>query len=61
MSTAEGLARLRDASSVTTIGERLLEGRQGWAGVEPHLVAALRAIGGAEAEKLVAEFESKRR
>jgi hypothetical protein len=60
MSAAKGLARLHDQEAVATIGARLLERRDGWQGVAPHLVAALQQIGGEAAGKMLAEYDKPR-
>jgi hypothetical protein len=60
MAAAKGLARLRDEKAVAAIGARLLERRQGWQGVAPHLVEALRTIGGEAAARALAEYEKGR-
>jgi hypothetical protein len=57
MAASMGLARLRDQTAVAAIANRLLERREGWSGVAPYLVTALRTIGGAEAKKALAEYE----
>jgi hypothetical protein len=54
MATAAGLARLREAKAVPRIAAVLLERRQGWQGVEPHLADSLRRLGGPEAEAALA-------
>ncbi|MEM6671477.1 MAG: hypothetical protein AAF726_01455 [Planctomycetota bacterium] len=53
MASAKGLARLRETKAVALIGDRLLEAREGWSGVAPHLVIALRTIGGSEAREML--------
>jgi hypothetical protein len=58
MAAAKGLARLRDQDAVAAIGARLLERREGWLGVAPHLVAALQQIGGDAADKILADYEA---
>lgn len=49
MATAAGLAHLGMRESAAMIADRVLEGRPGWSGVEPHLLAALLELGGAPA------------
>src|SRR5690606_12580321 len=46
MSTAAGLAHLGLRDSIGPIAERVLEQREGWQGVEPHLLVAIAELGG---------------
>ncbi|MFK7739949.1 MAG: hypothetical protein AB8H80_06460 [Planctomycetota bacterium] len=49
MSTAEAAGTLGAKEFANTIGDRVLEFRSAWSGVEPNLLQALAAIGGADA------------
>jgi len=59
MATAAGLARLREAKAVPRIAAVLLEQRQGWKGVEPHLAQSLESLGGDEATAAVARWRER--
>lgn len=51
MSVASALADLGARDAIPAIGARVREFRADWAGVQPHLLAALVELGGAEAVK----------
>jgi hypothetical protein len=65
MSIAYALARLGRREAAAAIGDRALEFREAWAGVEGHLVAALAELGGADAitrlERLAADGRANSR
>lgn len=54
MSAAQAVAMLGMREHAATIGDRILEARTAWSGVEPHLMAALEQLGGDEA---IEQFE----
>jgi hypothetical protein len=64
MSAADGIALLGAQEGAAAIGDRVLEFRKDWAGVEPHLIAALAKLGGAVAierlEKIAGSRECAR-
>ena len=61
MSVAAGLAELGARGAIAPIGARVLEFRDGWSGVQDHLVSALLQLGGAEAAAAIEAIASDAR
>ena len=56
MSSAKGLAHMKEKRAVKPVGEQLLKFEEGWAGVAPHLVRVLGDIGDRQAAEYLMRY-----
>jgi hypothetical protein len=61
MATAKGLAHLDAKEAVSPIAARLLEYRESWGGVAPHLIRVLAVIGGQQARACLVTIAASKR
>ncbi|MHC4469817.1 MAG: FG-GAP-like repeat-containing protein [Planctomycetota bacterium] len=56
MCAAQALGRLKEPKATETVAIRILEFKEGWSGVEVHLLSALPGMGGREANPWLARY-----